>query len=142
MNRVTAADLPRISKAIERLEKEADGYPFVVDTDLEGAIRHVMFAAAEGNAFIGHGALLLVSDFVPWYGKSRVLQEDLILKLDKEEVNLDAVVACMESLAQYRGCSAVIASNSSGRPALSRFYTGRRKYTPITETFFKRIPNG
>jgi hypothetical protein len=123
------------------LELDTWQYPFPVTPDLEAAMTHVINRGNEGNAFVGSGCLLLVSEFTPWFAKDRVLQEELILSLAGPRAGLRAVIRFVEAEAARRGCSYVMSGNTSQDSRLSFLYR-RLGFVHMSDIFFKGVNNG
>jgi hypothetical protein len=102
---------------------------------------HVINRGHEGNAFVGSGCLLLVSEFTPWFAKDRVLQEEFILSLAGPRAGLRAVIRFVEAEAARRGCSYVMSGNTSQDSRLSFLYR-RLGFVHMSDIFFKGVNNG
>lgn len=137
MRKATLEDELLFYNAVTQWALVAGQYPMPVQPDIEGALEHIRHRAEEGNVYVGHGALLIVSEFTPWFGKERVLQEELILKLDEgQPVFLRAVIGFLARLATYREVDYCLAGNTSPDPRLSVLYKGAG-FRHVTDIFYK-----
>lgn len=130
-----------VVKALQQLMEFSPNYGWAVTPNLADGVRHILHKVEEGNAFIGHGYLLLVNEFEPWYGRDKVLSEELVLRLpDQPTYNLRPIPYFIEALAKVRGCNIVLAGNSYTSNKLSRIYQSRNHgFKPCSEIFYKVI---
>ena len=130
-----------IVKALQQLYQFSHNYGWVSKPDLASGIRYVLDKVEDGNAFVGHGYLLLVSEFEPWYGKERILQEDLVLRLpDQPSYNLGSIPYFITALAKARECDLVLVGNSYTTNGMSKLYQSRRHgFTKCSEIFYKEL---
>ena len=125
-----------IAAAIHQLELNCSRYPFPIKFSLESAIAHVMLKAAEGDAFVGNGVVLLVSTITPWFSDNRVLQEEFILSLGSP--NLRAVIRFVEAEAKRRGRDYILAGNTYQDARLTELYK-RLGYKHTTDILSKEL---
>lgn len=132
-----------IVSALRELLLFSPNYGWVGKPDLAAGVRHVIEKVDQGNAFVGHGYLLLVSEFEPWYGNDKIMQEELILRLPKQrEYRLNRVIGFLTALAEVRKADLLLVGNSYTTDALSNIYQSRYGFTPCSTTLYKGIPNG
>ena len=129
--------------ALQDLLEFSPNYGWVGKPDLATGVRHVIEKADEGNAFIGHGYLLLVGEFEPWYGSDKIMQEELILRLPQQrEYRLNRVIGFLTALAEVRKSNLLLVGNSYITPALSNIYQSRHGFKPCSTILYKDIHNG
>lgn len=144
MRPVTNADHPVILDALQQLLFFAPNYGWVGKPDLAVGLQHVLNKQVEGNAYIGHGYLLLVGEFEPWYGNDKILQEELVLRLPGQPEGgyaIRMVLNFLEVLASLRGADKLLVGNSYTDAALTRIYE-RRGFEHCSDILYKDIPNG
>lgn len=144
MRPVTSRDHPVIVDALQQLLFFSNNYGWVGKPDLARGVMHVLAKQEEGNAYIGHGYLLLVSEFEPWYGTDRVLQEELVLRLPGQpdgEYAIRRVLNFLELLAALRGVDKLLVGNSYTDSVLTRIYE-RRGFSRCSDILYKDVPHG
>jgi len=127
--------IPAVAAALHRLEVDHSRYPFPIKFNLTKAIQHVIEKGLAGEAYVGHGCLLLVSVQEPWYSDTVVLCEEFILAIEPN-ANLRAVIKFLDQLARGRNADMILSGNTLQDPRLSRLYQ-RAGYRHVTDQFYK-----
>lgn len=136
MRQVTDADHTLLAAGLQAWQDKSHLYAVVAKPDLVKGLSYVILN--QHNAFIGHGFCLLVSEFIPWYGNARVLQEEFVLALPGQpSYNLRAVITFIKALAKERGVDYVMAGNSCPDKRLSALYR-RAGFTQLADVFTLR----
>lgn len=131
MRPVNLTDYPVIARAFADYRP-----PGVINPKLNLHKAMQYLAANRADSYIGHGYLLMVSSFSPWYSDDRVLQEELILSLGAGGHKLPRVIRFIQELAKQRGADYIMAGNSSQDPRLSCLYK-RHDFQHYTDVFHK-----
>lgn len=127
--------IPAVADALHRLELDHGRYPFPIKPNLIKAVQHVIEKGRAGEAYVGHGCLLLVSVQEPWYSDTAVLCEEFIMAIEPN-ANLRAVIKFLDQLARERNADMILSGNTLQDPRLSRLYQ-RVGYRRITDQFYK-----
>lgn len=127
--------IPAVADALYRLELDHGRYPFPIKFNLTKAIQHVIEKGLAGDAYVGHGCLLLVSVQQPWYSDTTALCEEFILSLGGG-VNLRAVIRFLDKLAAEHKADMILSGNTLQDPRLSQLYL-RLGYRRVTDQFYK-----
>lgn len=137
MRKATLKDELLFYNAVTQWALVADQYPMPVQPDVEDALEHIRYRTKQGNVYIGHGVLLIVSEFIPWFGKEHVLQEELILRLDDgQPVFIRPVIKFIAALADSRRVDYCLAGNTFGDPRLTALYK-RAGFRHVSDILFK-----
>ena len=141
MRKATVEDWLDCRKAVDAMIEFAPRYPVPVQPNKSDMLAHFYDKLLAGDVYVGHGALLLVSVFTPWYGDERILQEELIVGIPGQQVFPRAVVDFIPVLARERECSYCLAGNTLQDPRLTTIYESRG-FKHITDILFKETPHG
>lgn len=137
MRQVTNDDHAILAEALKVWQDKAHMYPLAADTDLTKALSYVILN--QKDCYIGHGFCLMVAEYTPWYSTAKLLQEEFVLSLPRQDsYNLPAVITFLKQLAVQRGATGVVAGNSSPDKRLSILYK-RKRFEHASEVFTFRI---
>ena len=102
--------IPAVAAALHRLEVDHSRYPFPIKPNLTKAIQHVIEKGLAGEAYVGHGCLLLFSVQEPWYSDTAVLCEEFILAIEPN-ANPRAVIKFLDQQDHVKVRPAVVGPN-------------------------------
>jgi hypothetical protein len=130
-------DAEAIATALKKLEAYAKSYDWAISVDYEYAKDNILNCVDEQDAFVIDGYLVMTEVIVPWYSKTSLLQEWLVIKIYPGG-DIDAVPPELLAIARDTGCSAVITADSSPVSIVANAYRGAG-FKPLTTSFFKVV---
>jgi hypothetical protein len=136
MRLITPGDSRAIHAALKELQRFAEAYSWAVDVDFDQAVTSIW--NCRDKAWVIDGYLVMVDVITPWYSKSPVLQEWLVLKVYPGGKVSSVPPALLKLAKEEYNCSVVITADSSPVSIVARTYE-EAGFALLTRSYFKKV---
>ena len=134
----TEDDWPYVTAALTKLEQYAKAYDWAVEVDFLEAVGNIYDAIVSGQGYVIDGYLVMIDSIKPWYSKSEVLTEWLVLKL-YDGGSVDSIPPVLVELAKKYNVAVIMTADSSPVSIVAGAYQ-RAGFNKLTTSFYKVVP--
>lgn len=133
----TSEDWGAVVNSLTKLENYAKQYKWAIGVDFLHAVGNIHDAIKQGQGYVIDGYLVMLDEVSPWYSKSPILTEWLVLKLYPGG-SVDSIPEALLAIAKERGISMVMTADSSPVNIVAEAYQ-RAGFSKLTTSFFKVV---